>query len=90
MNATPLPLAPHTTPADALDSLVARLLTQTLPAPEAALLRLRFGLDRPPCPPATAARHLGLPLAAARRIERRALRRLRADALAWPEDVASG
>jgi hypothetical protein len=69
-----------------LDDAVAQFLSLALPPAEAALLRLCFGLDGPPCSLATAARRLGLRPAAALRLERRAMRALRRAALALGED----
>jgi len=68
-----------------LDAAVALFLFLALPTAEAALLRLAFGLDGAPCSLPAAARRLGLRPAAARRLERRALRTLRRAALALGE-----
>jgi len=69
-----------------LDAAVARFLSLALPAADAALLRLCFGLDGPPNSLAAAARWLGMRPAAALRLERRAMRALRRAAVAFGED----
>ena len=74
MNAS-LPSSAIATRPSALDTLVAQFLSQSLSAPEAALLRLRFSLDGAPCSLA----------AAAQRQEGSAMRALRRDAVARPE-----
>ncbi|MBX3025465.1 hypothetical protein KF840_11230 [bacterium] len=68
-----------------LDAAVARYLSLALDGAEAAVLRLTFGLDGPPCSLAAAARRLGLRPAAALRLQRRAMRALRRAALDDPE-----
>jgi DNA-directed RNA polymerase sigma subunit (sigma70/sigma32) len=84
MNPSTLPFSTSTAPTAALDAVVAQFLSHSLSGPQAALLRLRFGLDGPPCSLAAAARRLGLRPAAALRLEHRAMRALRAAATAVP------
>lgn len=64
-----------------LDAAVARDLSLALTRLEAAVLRLTFGIDGTPCPLLEAARRLGLRPAAARQLQRRAMRALRRAAL---------
>ena len=89
MNVTPSSPTSPPTASPALDVAVAKFLSLALPAAEAALLRLCFGLDGPPCSLATAARRLGLRPAAAVRRERRAMRTRRRAALALGEEPST-
>lgn len=75
---------PHSVPVPSsqLDAAVARYLTVALSDAEAAVLRLSFGLDGPPCSVAAIAARLGIRPAVAERLRKRAMRALRRAALA--------
>ena len=81
MNAVISPPTAHVAGTAELDAAVARHLTSALRGPEAAVLRLLFGLDGPPCSLAVAARRLRLRPSQALRLQSRAMRALRRAAL---------
>ncbi len=68
---------------DALEREIERAF-RDLPTPELRVVRLRFGIGARHCSAPEVARRLDLPVGAVRRLERRALRTLRA--LALPPD----
>lgn len=76
-----LHLACPTDSPTATDTAIERLLTLLLPADEGRVLRLRTGMDGPACSLVATARRLRLSVSATRRLEIRALRRLRRHAL---------
>ena len=80
MNADISPLVTQPIPSE-LDAAVASYLTLALSDAEAAVLRLSFGLDGPPCTLAAIAARLGVRPATALRLRTRAMRGLRRAAL---------
>ena len=80
MNVDTPHVAANASPSD-LDAAVARYLALALGDAEAAVLRLSFGLDGPPCTLAAIAARLGVRPAVALRLRTRAMRALRRAAL---------